>query len=173
MSKHKTPQIAIALAIIIFLIDFGTKYYVSHFLPQMGPQNMWFPYGGIPVFKNFLGIDFSIVHAINKGAAWGILSQYQHFLLVGRIVLIIAVAIYALFLNKNRSYDLPLALIITGATANVLDYFIYGHVVDMFYFILWGYHYPVFNIADSAICIGVAWLIFAPKQKDGVGEDVA
>lgn len=172
MSKPKTAQIAIILAIIVFLADVGTKYTVSQFLPQMGAQHMWFPYGGIAVFKNFFGIDFSIVHAINHGAAWGILSQYQHLLLVGRIVLIIAVAAYALFFNKNRSYDIPLALIITGASANVLDYFIYGHVVDMFYFIFWGYHYPVFNVADSAICIGVAWLIFLPKQKEGASEDV-
>ncbi len=171
MSKPRNLQITIFLAITVFLLDIGTKYYVSQYLPQMGPQHMWFPYGGIAVFKNFFGIDFSIVHAINRGAAWGILSQYQQILLVGRIILIVAVAAYALFFNKNRSYDIPLALIITGASANVFDYFIYGHVVDMFYFIFWGYHYPVFNIADSAICIGVAWLIFSPKQEQGVGED--
>ncbi|MEM1283417.1 MAG: signal peptidase II, partial [Chlamydiota bacterium] len=134
--------------------------------------NMWFPFGGIAVFKNFFGVDFSIVHAINRGAAWGILSQYQQFLLVGRIILIVMVVVYALFFNSNRSYDMPLALIITGASANVLDYFLYGHVVDMFYFIFWGYHYPVFNVADSAICIGVAWLILAPNQKHGVGQNV-
>lgn len=173
MSKAKTSQIAIFLVAIVFLADFATKYYVSHFLPQIGPQHMWFPYGGIAVFKGLLGVDFSIVHAINKGAAWGILSQYQQLLLIGRIILIALVVVYALFFNKNRSYDIPLALIITGAFANVLDYFIYGHVIDMFYFTFWGYHYPVFNVADSAICIGVAWLIFAPKQKDGVGQDVA
>jgi signal peptidase II len=172
MSKQRASIIAILLATIVFLLDFGTKYYVSYHLPLLGPQHMWFPYGGIEVFRNFFGVDFSIVHAINLGAAWGIFSQYQGYLLVGRILLIIGVAVYALFFNKNRNYDIPLALIIAGATANVVDYFIYGHVVDMFYFIFWGYHYPVFNVADSAICVGVAWLIFSPKESQEVGEDV-
>lgn len=173
MPKLNTPLIAIVLAIAAFVIDFATKYYVSHNLPLLSSQIMVFPFGGIAVFSNLWGVDFSIVHAINHGAAWGILSDYQQYLLIGRVVLIIGVAIYALFFNRNRYYDIPLGLIISGASANVIDYFIYGHVVDMFYFIFWGYHYPVFNVADSAICIGVALLIFSPKQNLGKVEDAS
>jgi len=159
------------LAWSIFFLDIGTKYYTAHFLPQLDSRHLWFPYGGIAIFHDFLGIDFSIVHATNRGIAWGMLSQYQLLLLCGRIILIGGLIVYALFINRNRRWDLPLALIITGAMANVLDYFIYGHVIDMFYFIFWNYHYPIFNVADSAICIGSFWLMLV--SKFGMRENVA
>lgn len=127
---------------------------------------MLYPYGGIAVFQDFFGIDFSIVHATNRGAAWGILSSYQYVLLVGRITLILAALVWMVFYNKNRNYSLPLALIITGAIANVVDTFFYGHVIDMLKFTFWGYEYPVFNVADSAIFVGVFWMIFATKQVE-------
>jgi signal peptidase II len=49
-------------------------------------------------------------------------------------------------------------LIATGAIGNILDYFIYGHVVDVFYFVFWGYSFPVFNVADSIIFCGIVVL---------------
>lgn len=145
------------MAVIVLLADISSKYLAHQYLPYM-KYSYWYPYGGIPVFKNFYGIEFSIVHTINKGAAWGILADWQTPLLYFRILLIASLMIYALFFNKNRSYTYPLALIIAGAIGNVLDFFFYGHVIDMFHFILWGYDYPVFNLADTAIFVGIAWL---------------
>ena len=52
-----------------------------------------------------------------------------------------------------------------GALCNILDYFFYGHVIDMLHFVFWGYDYPVFNVADSFICIGVFWLFFASLKE--------
>lgn len=120
---------------------------------------VWYPYGGIGVFKNFLGIEFSISHQINYGAAWGILADYQIYLLYLRILLIVGMLLYIVFFNKHSSWEIPLVLIMTGAAGNVIDYFVYGHVVDMFHFVLWGYNYPVFNVADAAIFLGIAWLL--------------
>jgi signal peptidase II len=161
MSKSKTRTFAIYLAIAVFLVDSVTKFLTTQYLPPMDAEHLWYPYGGIPVFYNFYGIDFSLVHAINRGAAWGIFSNYQGWLLIGRIVLVIGITIYATAINKNNRYDIPLALIIGGASANIVDYFFYGHVIDMFNFVFWGYDYPVFNVADSAICVGIFWLIAA------------
>lgn len=152
---------ALLVGIVAFVLDALTKYLVASNLPIMNGGDLWYPYGGIGVFEDFFGIEFSIVHAINRGAAWGIFSDHQSYLLVGRIVLIAGVWIYALFFNKERRYAIPLALIISGAVANICDYFIYGHVIDMFHFVFWGYDYPVFNVADTAICIGVFWLVIA------------
>lgn len=124
-------------------------------------MNNGYPYGGIAIFKDFQGIEFSIVHATNKGAAWGTFSEYASVLLIFRILLI-GFLIYYYFKHHSLFIRLPLALIIAGALGNVIDIFLYGHVVDMFHFIFFGYDYPVFNIADSAICIGVAlYLIFS------------
>ena len=173
MLRQRSSKVVVLLliALLIFFLDAGSKYYTSHFLPQLDSRHLWFPYGWIAVFQNLWGVDFSIVHATNRGIAWGLLSQYQLLLLCGRIVLIGGLIVYAFFINRNRRWDLPLALIITGASANVLDYFLYGHVIDMFYFIFWGYHYPIFNVADSAICIGSFWLVLVSKL--GLRENVA
>lgn len=163
MKKQTGP---IYLVIFVLLLDCVTKFLTLSFLPKI--QSYWYPYGGIGVFRNFLGIEFSIIHATNKGAAWGLLAEFQEYLLLLRIICIVGIIIYMLFYNQNRLLNWPCALIIAGALGNVLDYFFYGHVIDMFHFIFWGYSYPVFNVADSAICIGIMWLLFftsATKRK--------
>lgn len=147
------------IGLFVFLADFLSKAFTNAYLPLMKYGWLWYPYGGIGVFKNFLGIEFSLSHQINHGAAWGLFADYQMPLLYLRMGLIVLLFIYALFLNKRSSWNIPLALIIAGATGNVLDYFIYGHVVDMLHFVLWGYDFPVFNIADSAIFIGITSLL--------------
>lgn len=150
--------VAFFIGFFVLIADILSKYYTHTTLPIIRFPWLWYPYGGIPVFKDFLGIEFSISHQINKGAAWGVLAEYQMPLLYLRIGLIVALFIYFLFFNKHPLWNIPLALILAGALGNVLDFFVYGHVVDMLHFVLWGYDFPVFNIADSAICIGVAWL---------------
>jgi signal peptidase II len=156
MFKRSFPWV---LGIFILLADFVSKYLTNAYLPLMRPNWLWYPYGGIGVFKNFLGIEFSLSHQINHGAAWGALANYQIPLLYLRIFLIATLFVYTLFWNKHPERNIPLTLIIAGATGNVIDYFLYGHVVDMFHFVLWGYDFPVFNLADSAIFIGVAYLL--------------
>ena len=127
-------------------------------LPLIAYSEPYFPYGGIPVFENFGGIEFSLVHAINRGAAWGVLSNFQVPLLIGRMILVAILSYFLLFMNRRTEWRLPLALIVSGAIGNIVDFFIYGHVVDMFHFVLWGYAFPVFNVADSAITIGIGWM---------------
>ena len=160
------------IGILVFAADFFSKYLTDTYLPLMRHNWLWYPYGGIGVFKNFFGIEFSLSHQINHGAAWGVLATYQLPLLYLRIALILFLLAYLLFFNKHQNRNIPIALIIAGATGNVFDYFIYGHVVDMLHFVLWGYDFPVFNLADSAIFIGVAYLLglsllenHSPKKK--------
>ena len=71
--------------------------------------------------------------------------------------MVVALINFLIFFNKNKKFTFPLALIAVGATGNILDYYLYGHVIDMFNFDFWGYNYPVFNVADSAIFIGIFW----------------
>lgn len=159
MKVSSLKWFAIFLAVVVFFGDALLKQWVHQNLPIMGQANAGYPYGGIGVFQNFFGIDFSIVHTINRGAAWGMLAKWQDYLLYVRIGVILALIIFMIGFNKRISWTIPLALIVAGAAGNVLDYFIYGHVVDMFQFVFWGYEYPVFNIADSAIFVGVISLL--------------
>lgn len=152
---------AIAVGLSIFLIDFISKAIVSQNIPHMGYSYPQYPFGGIAVFQNLFGIDFSINHYTNKGAAWGAFADFQLYLLVLRIVLIIGMCLYIAFYNKRPAWDIPLVMIIAGATGNVLDYFLYGHVIDMFHFVFWGHEYPVFNVADTSIFIGIVWLLIS------------
>jgi signal peptidase II len=146
------------IGIFIIAIDAITKYAVQEYLPTMSYGANYYPYGGVGVFQNLWGIEFSLVHQTNRGAAWGVFANFSNHLLLLRIVLIVGMLGYLLFFNKNQSIVLPLTIIAAGAMGNVLDYFLYGHVIDMFHFVLWGYDFPVFNIADTFISLGVFWL---------------
>jgi len=167
MIQSFMKRFPLLLAILILAADIGTKYATHVYLPLRTWYSMWYPYDGVGVFQNFLGIEFSIIHAINKGAAWGMLSNFQDYLLVFRILLIIGLILYALFINTNKMWVIPLAMIISGALGNVIDFFFYGHVVDMLHFILWGYDFPVFNIADVSIFLGISSLFLISLFENG------
>lgn len=150
----------ILVGILVLILDQLSKGLVYLYLPVIDSSLYWYPYGGIGIFQNFAGIEFSINHMTNTGAAWGVLGNYQLPLIILRIGLIIGLCIYLFFFNRHSSWQLPLVLIIAGALGNVIDFFLYGHVVDMLHFVLWGYDFPVFNLADSAISIGIVSLFF-------------
>jgi signal peptidase II len=112
------------------------------------------------IFKDLMGIDFMITLTKNTGAAWGFFSNFQVLLLIVRILVIIGMLLYLLFWNQQSQQIAPLVLVLAGALGNVLDFFLYGFVIDFLHFNLWGYHFPVFNCADMCITIGVMWLLF-------------
>lgn len=158
LSKQKNALLIFGVIIAVLLLDFFTKWLAQAYIPYAGSHAASYPYGGIAIADNLLGIQIAIIHNINRGAAWGILSQWQEYLLYFRILLIGGLVVFVIR-NKNISWDVPLALIIGGAIGNVLDYFLYGHVIDMLQIVFWGYDYPTFNVADAAIFIGIASLL--------------
>jgi signal peptidase II len=164
VSRPQISYFAIAIGIFVLLMDQLSKWYVSHYVDYIDSHIYWYPYGGIPVFENFGGIQFSINYMTNKGAAWGAFGDYQVPLIALRIGLIAGLLVY-LFYNRHRSWQIPLILIVAGALGNVLDFFIYGHVVDMFHFVLWHYDFPIFNVADSSITLGIFSLFFLSWSK--------
>lgn len=127
-----------------------------------------FPFGGIPIFENLFGVSFSLNYVENQGAAWGLFSGYTELLLLFRCVVIGILFLYLLSIKRSNSHYYPLLLIFSGACGNVIDYFLYGYVVDMFHFVFWGYSFPIFNVADSLITIGAIWfaaLAFVEKKE--------
>ncbi|MDB2614401.1 signal peptidase II, partial [Chlamydiales bacterium] len=102
------------------MLDFITKLWTSKNLLS----TTWipfYPYGGIGVFKNFLGIDFSIVYATNTGAAWGMLSHLPKLLLIIRCTFILALLFWVVCWNRDKKKSFPMALILAGAIGNVFD----------------------------------------------------
>jgi signal peptidase II len=160
-----------ALFFVLLALDQVSKFATQHFLPLMSHSAPWYPYGGIGVFQNFLGIEFSINHATNRGAAWGAFAEYAPLLMLLRLGLIAGLLIY--FLKARGMKKAALSMILAGAIGNVIDVFIYGHVIDMFHFVLWGYDYPVFNVADSAIFCGVILYFLASKREKHASDAMA
>lgn len=147
------------IGIFVLAADYFLKHWINQSIPLMSQSPHFYPYGGIGIFKDFLGIEFSINHHINTGAAWGTFQSWPTLLLFSRLILISVMLGYFLFGKIEKEYNLPIVLILSGAVGNIFDYFLYGHVIDMFHFVLWGYDFAVFNLADTAICLAVGWLI--------------
>jgi len=106
---------------------------------------------------------FNLVLVYNKGAAFSFLSDaagWQTPLLIGFAV--VAVGILGTLIVRSpgrRLFCTGLALILGGALGNLIDRFRYGQVVDFLDFHAAGWHWPAFNVADSAITIGAVLLI--------------
>jgi signal peptidase II len=137
------------LSAVLIVIDQVSKFWAEHVL-----QN-----DVIPIFSWF---DFSLVH--NTGAAFGFLNKQPGWQHIFFVVLAVAVSITLVFFIKQlkpaeRHLAIAYCLIISGALGNVVDRIIYQYVVDFIHFFYMDYHFPHFNIADSAIFIGAVLLI--------------
>lgn len=108
---------------------------------------------------------FNLVYVTNSGAAFSMLasvdSPWRHyfFLGVGAVAVIGLTIAYWKLRRTNRFYPVGLALIAGGAVGNLIDRIRFGSVVDFLDFYVGKYHWPAFNIADSAICVGAALCI--------------
>ena len=102
----------------------------------------------------------NIVMAWNTGVSFSMLADSGPMLLAGLAIL---VSLGLLFMLTREPYRLPAygySLVIGGALGNVIDRFRYGAVFDFIDFYVGDWHFPAFNMADSAITIGVALLLF-------------
>jgi signal peptidase II len=151
-----------ALLVFLFGADMLSKWAALHWIPPMGGGAPFYPFGGIPVFSHFFGISFSLNYVTNTGAAWGLFAGHSGLLFSLRTIIILGLASYLLFFQKGGELPkFPTWLIVTGAVGNAVDYLLYGHVIDFFHFTFWGRSFPVFNLADSYITLGVAGLLLA------------
>lgn len=150
------------LCILILFFDFSTKYWVSHHLPLIQTY-LGYPFGGLGIINTSL-FKASIVHTTNTGAAWGFFTNYQGILLFFRLLITGGILGYLLFFKPSKRLLTPLICILAGAVGNIIDFFLYGHVIDMIYLIFYKYSYPIFNIADSAIFLAVVYLLITTKK---------
>ncbi|SEM33935.1 signal peptidase II Aspartic peptidase. MEROPS family A08 [Syntrophus gentianae] len=148
----KNILIFLCTAGLVLLLDQVTKLYVvSHF--QL--------HESIPVISGF----FNLTYIRNPGAAFGFLSEASPLFrgTFFSLVTLIAVGLILYYLIENKVGDLwlliPLALVLAGALGNLVDRFRFGEVVDFLDLYIGTYHWPAFNIADSAISIGAFFLI--------------
>lgn len=152
------------LSLFFILLDAISKYFCVLYVPKMQWFNIFYPYGGIGIFK-IAKFSVSLNYVANKGVAWGFFASYSRILLVIRILIVIAIILYLIFHKIDFKKTFAIILILSGAVGNVLDFFFYGHVVDMVHFRIYSYSYPLFNLADCFIIIGIILLYFTSFKR--------
>jgi len=152
---------AYGMAALVVALDRFTKWLVETHVSAMDTYRV------IPGF-------FDIVHSQNRGVAFGIFndstSEWRTAML---IVLSIAAVIFVSAMlwrpeRLDRTSRWGLALILGGAAGNVIDRIAWGQVTDFLEFYVGSYHWPTFNVADSAIVIGSGLLLvelLRPKRQ--------
>ncbi|MBJ8114197.1 MULTISPECIES: lipoprotein signal peptidase LspA [Bacillus] len=110
----------------------------------------------IPIIDNVL----YITSHRNRGAAWGILENKMWFFYIITVVFVVFIVIYMQkYAKTDKLLGISLGLILGGAVGNFIDRVFRQEVVDFIHVYIFSYNYPVFNIADSALCIGVVLII--------------
>jgi signal peptidase II len=145
------------VSVITIVLDQATKLYIARTLPL---------HTMITVIENF----FTITYLRNKGAAFGMLANSSFRLPFFILISLIAVVVIYLVIRKLRDDQklaaFSLSLIFAGALGNLIDRVSYGEVIDFIYVHWYEHYWPAFNVADSAICVGVFLLAWDMIQEE-------
>jgi signal peptidase II len=115
---------------------------------------------------------FNLVRWTNTGAAWGILQDRNFVLTMISVMTILGLYLFRHSFQFNRQLGrVALGLIAGGIVGNLIDRVRLGHVVDFLDFHLGAHHWPAFNVADAAICVGVAlYILDSWRAEQTVGK---
>lgn len=131
----------------VFVLDQLIKYYINRFMEI----NTY-----VKVIPNF----FNILYVRNKGAAFSILENSTVLLVIISVVFLV---ILDLYIKKEKKFNklsiISLGMIMGGIFGNLLDRIIYHSVIDYLSFTIFNYSFPIFNLADICITVGVVLLI--------------
>lgn len=150
------------LAALVIVIDLGTKAMASAMLTYGEPVAI------MPMF------NLTLLH--NTGAAFSFLAQadgWQRWFFVA-LALVVSVVLVS-WLRKLQTHEtwtaVAIVLILGGALGNVYDRVVHGYVVDFLHFYWQDWHFPAFNLADTAITIGAGMMILDIFRKPADGGD--
>jgi signal peptidase II len=155
------------IALFVLLLDYLTKLVVRMNLDPNQPFEL------IPGFLQFSYWE-------NSGVAFGlfnaVMSVWKPYILAAMaVVAVVAILIYGVHVPTERKLlQFSLAVIIGGILGNFADRVVRGYVIDFIDFQIYGsYHFPTFNVADSAITIGIALLLIDTVKSPAVKEETA
>lgn len=131
------------LALVVFVLDQGTKYFI------MKSLDLYQVIRALPCFN--------VVHYRNVGSAFGMFKGLGNpFFIVVSTAAIVAVSVMIFKDDDNR---LGFSLILGGAAGNLADRIAHGYVIDFLEFYVGNFYWPAFNVADSALTIGIVLLM--------------
>lgn len=144
----------IILSTILVIIDQVSKIIVTNTLTNNK---------SVEVIKSF----FYLTYTNNKGAAFSILTG-KRILLILVSLIVIGILIYYIKKTKieKKINKIALSLVIGGSIGNLIDRILKGAVIDFLDFKIFGYNYPIFNLADTFIVIGVFLLLIEMFRKE-------
>jgi signal peptidase II len=146
----------LSISAVVIAVDLYTK----HLIQQA------FVFGESKTITSF----FDLVRYHNEGSAFGFLNDaggWQKWFFNGIAIIASIVIIYLIKKYSNEKlFCLSLALVLGGALGNLYDRITLGYVVDFFNFHINNHYWPAFNVADSAICVGVGLLLFESTYED-------
>lgn len=146
------------IALFIFGVDQASKWWVVQHMKLYQSNSV-------------IGDFFSITSHRNRGAAFGILQNQQWLFIVVTILVLMGIIFYLMKMKKeSRLTKWGLTLVLGGAVGNLVDRIRTGEVVDFFHLQFGSYQFPIFNVADTAICVGVGIFMLAtfvnPPKKE-------
>jgi signal peptidase II len=155
-------RLLLIVSAVILVLDQATKLYIDHRFAL---------YESLTVIRNF----FNITHVRNKGAAFGILAdsafRIPFFITVASLAALGILWYLRQLRADQRLLHFALSLIFAGAVGNLIDRIRLGEVIDFLDVHWYQYHWPAFNVADSAITVGVGLLLldlwFEERRKKG------
>lgn len=146
MKKHNVVLLIISLVIIDLII----KYIVSSYLTNT------------VIIKDF----FSLIYVENKGASFSILANRSYLIILISVICLIFI-IHEIKNNlANKIKTIAYSLILSGLLGNLINRLVNGYVIDYLSFKIFGYNYPVFNVADILIVVGTFIIIIKEFRGD-------
>lgn len=137
-------MLTLSTALLILILDQLTKLIIINTLEL---------HQSLPVIEGV----FHLTYVRNSGAAFGILAEQRIFFIIITLLLIgFLIFFYRQVKEQGLLINIILGLILGGAVGNLIDRVRFGYVIDFFDFRIW----PVFNIADTAIVIGIGFFIY-------------
>tara|TARA_R110002072_G_scaffold101568_1_gene223649 strand:+ start:9829 stop:10377 length:549 start_codon:yes stop_codon:yes gene_type:complete len=170
MAKHLVVYFGISL--VIFILDLWTKSSATENLDYAVPVPVY------TLFDSLTGFNLTLLH--NTGAAFSFLateSGWQRWFFIALAFFVsIGLSVWLTKLRDDKWVALAVALILGGAIGNLYDRITLGYVVDFLHFYWGNYHFPAFNIADTAISIGAGLMILdifrgSKKQSSETASD--
>lgn len=149
----------LGLGLLVLLADQASKLWVLRSLA---------PHEGFEVVPDW----FNIVLVFNRGAVWGFLNrtditwQRGFFIIASLAATAMILFLAGTYRTGERLARVGLGLVLGGALGNLVDRVRLGHVVDFLDFYHAGWHWPAFNLADSAICVGVGLLLLTTLRPE-------
>lgn len=157
--KHRN-QIYIGSLILVALLtglDQWTKWAVS---------SRMIPGQSVVIIPKF----FELTYVQNTGAGFSIFENYGRVFFAVLTLIAMAVMLWAYFRSRRPGLQMSLAVIFAGALGNFIDRMVLGYVVDFFHFYIFGWSFPVFNIADICITLGFIFLVIDMLREEYEGK---